>query len=505
MRKWFKKLTISLSALGIALGLRGTSHAEFAPDALVIRALITRHDTSEALKLLTFSSRRSPALALEEARLRLYTGDCDGVAAAATGIVHDDEAEHMIEVGEGCARVTAAATLRVDEGAGLEVQFQEEIDQATFPLIVDAVVRARQMLERELGADWPRPTRIVVVRDQLSLSAMTGLPYQAAKTTGTAAVAKWGKVTMISPRAMSSGFEWRDTLAHELTHLALTRLTIDRAPLWLQEGFAKRQQIRWREANPFDARLSPELTVKNGIVKKLDLPLDKLGNSLATLPSAAQAAVAYAEVESFCGYLLRETSNVALRAFFTELNTVKTVDEALKKATGAELGEWEKRWRAWLATVPSPPVKAPSATQSGKRPRRLNERERLFELLERSGEKEAALIALGDLGHAPFDARAATLRGRGLEAVGRVDDAWALAQPEVVTGGYGPWWALRQRLAASRDVSVSSVAAELAVSEDPFGFEAACQARPFVSPPEELLRPALCAASRSLNVPPSEP
>jgi hypothetical protein len=504
MKRTYALLTTA--ALTVAAGLwgAGTSRAEFAPDASAIRVLITRHDTSEAARLLEFSNRATPAIATENARLRLYTGDCDRVAAAAELVTHDEETDHLVEIGQGCARVTAGVTVLTDAPSGIEVRFQDETDQAMFPLIVDTVVRSRAMLERELGADWPHPTRIVVVRDQLSLSAMTGLPYAAAKTTGTAAVAKWGKVTMISPRAMGFGFDWRDTLAHELTHLALTRLTIDRAPLWLQEGFAKRQQVRWRDPSPFDARINPELTVRNGIAKKLDLPLDKLGNSLATLPSAQQASVAYAEVESFCGFLLRETSVDAVRTFFSELKSVKTVDEALKKATSAPLGDWERRWRAWLLTLPAPAPKSQVA-RAAAGTRKLSERVRLFELLERRGERAAALVELGDIGGAPFESRAGTLRGRGLEAAGKAEEAWALAQPEAVTGGAGPWWALRARLSSTRDAGMSLAASERAVSEDPFGFEAACQARPFTEPPEVLLRPALCAASRVLDVPPSEP
>src|SRR5690606_7928550 len=84
------------------------------------------------------------------------------------------------------------------------------------------------------------------------LSAVSGLPLEAAETTGTVAVARWGRVTMVSPRAMQRGFPWADTLAHEITHLLISRATADRAPLWLQEGVAKREEQRWRPAHAFD-------------------------------------------------------------------------------------------------------------------------------------------------------------------------------------------------------------------------------------------------------------
>ena len=65
-------------------------------------------------------------------------------------------------------------------------------------------------------------------------------------------MARWGRVTLLSPRASRHGFPWQDTLAHELVHLALSRATRDFAPLWLQEGVAKRQEQRWRDPRPFD-------------------------------------------------------------------------------------------------------------------------------------------------------------------------------------------------------------------------------------------------------------
>ena len=113
---------------------------------------------------------------------------------------------------------------------------------------------------------------------------MTGLPYESAQTTGTVAVAKWGRVTLLSPRASHHGYPWRDTVAHELTHLAVTRASRDRAPLWLQEGVAKREEIRWRDPGPFDDRPPPEAVVQRGLELGLGVPLDKLGPSIAMLP-----------------------------------------------------------------------------------------------------------------------------------------------------------------------------------------------------------------------------
>src|SRR5262249_48189855 len=161
-------------------------------------------------------------------------------------------------------------------------------------------------------------------------SAMTGLPQEAAQTTGTVAVAKWGRVTLLSPRASQHGYSWRDTIAHELTHLAVTRATIDRAPLWLQEGVAKRGEVRWRPPGPSHDRPSPAAIVMRGTELRLDLPLDKLGPSIAMLPSADAAMVAFAEVTSFVRYYAATQGEDALPRLLQALRDQGSVDDALR-------------------------------------------------------------------------------------------------------------------------------------------------------------------------------
>ena len=251
--------------------------------------------------MLAAADADDPRVLLERARLAIYELDCDGAAAilARPEVQHAEGGQALADIAHGCQRVTAALAVDRDEARGVEVFWQDEHDRALAPLLIDTVVAARDALTRDLGVDWPRPTRVVVVRDLLSLSAMTGLPYESAQTTGTVAVAKWGRVTLLSPRASHHGYPWRDTVAHELTHLAVTRASRDRAPLWLQEGVAKREEIRWRDPGPFDDRPPPEAVVQRGVELGLGVPLDKLGPSIAMLPSADAATIAFAEVTSF--------------------------------------------------------------------------------------------------------------------------------------------------------------------------------------------------------------
>ena len=250
----------SCSVLVRDAGAQGVMNA----DAVKAHDLTIGLDLDAARAVLAKADAANPEVAMERARLAIYDGDCDGAAAilADPQVAKLDEDEYvgkydsgLGDIARGCARATAATLVEEDKAKNIWVRFQDDADRAMMPLVVDTIVKARDTLTRDLGVDWPTPTRVVIVRDLHALSAMTGLPYESASTTGTVGIAKWGRVTLLSPRASHHGFAWRDTLAHELTHLAVTHASGDRAPLWLQEGLAKREEIRWR--GPESVRRSP--------------------------------------------------------------------------------------------------------------------------------------------------------------------------------------------------------------------------------------------------------
>lgn len=452
-----------------------------------------------------------PNIARERGRLALYEGDCDGalLALGHSEVLKDEEGASLADIARGCVRVTAATLVVEDKGAQVWVRFQDEADRALMPLIVDTVVKAREALTRDLGVSWPMPTRIVVVRDLLSLSAMTGLPYESAKTTGTVAVAKWGRVTLLSPRASSHGYAWRDTIAHELTHLAVTRASVDRAPLWLQEGVAKREEIRWRPPAPFDASPSADAIVAWGMKKKLDIALDQLGPSIAMLPSADAAMVAFAEVTSFVRYYADHAGPDALPRLFAALRdprpdgTLRKVDEALAFASGSDLKAWDDRWRKDLLGRPPEPTPSFLAHEGIPNAREMRDKVRLAELLYGREHPDEALLELATVKGAFLeDPNVRYLQARILETQGKSVEARVLvAEPKEVSASFGPWWAIRGRLArAGGDATLADSSFEQAVAEDPLEVEAACESLDLSSPPPPSKAP-LCEAARSRGEP----
>jgi hypothetical protein len=463
------------------------------------------HDYDLARAELAKGDPNDPSILLERGRVALYEADCD---SALVTLSHPDVAKtqggaFLGDIARGCARVTAALAGDVDTVNAIEIRYQDERDRALTPLMIETIVKARDALTRDLGVSWPKPTRIIVVRDLLSLSAMTGLPYKSAQTTGTVAVAKWGRVTLLSPRASHHGYGWRDTIAHELTHLAVTRATQDRAPLWLQEGVAKRQEVRWREPGPFDDRPTPDAIVMRGMELKLDLALDKLGPSIAMLPSADAAMVAFAEVTSFVRFYANNAGVDALPNLFRELRDGKDVDTSLRDASGADLRGWDVKWRGFLASKPReplPPLFGLGGDASAGDMRDLRERVRLAELLLGRDHAAQALLELDRIksSAALDDPSVRYLRARVLEALGRSRDADPLvADAKAILSSYGPWWAIRGRFARARgdDPTAGSSFFE-AVASDPLDVEAACEGLAADALPRDLAAKPLCDAAR---------
>ncbi|HSQ65669.1 MAG TPA: hypothetical protein VLM85_20755 [Polyangiaceae bacterium] len=494
---------VVLAALALA-SAGGMAHDAMADgpsvEAINVADLIAGLDLDQAQKALASADPADPSFGYARARLALYQGDCDGaVVAFADPRVAKLDDSGLADIARGCARVVAATILERDTADDVVIRYQDEADRALGPLLVDTVKKARETLTRDLGVDWPKPTRIVVVRDLVALSAMTGLPYQSAATTGTVGIAKWGRVTLLSPRAHAHGYAWRDTLAHELTHLAVTHASGDRAPLWLQEGVAKREEVRWRSASPFDDRPTPDSVVALGIQKHLDLPFDKFGPSIAMLPSADAAMVAFAEVTSFIRYFAASAGDGALRDLLKQLRVGHSIDEALKTASGADLGGWEARWRAHLAAEKASPPPSLLVEETPEL-RNMRERVRLAELLLGRGHPDEALTQLDAVaGPLLEDPSVRYLKSRLLEAVSRPADAQrVLGDAGEVMPSYGPWWAIRGRLVrAAGDGATATADFVEAVGQDPLDTEPACETLDPKAPSPSIL----CDAARARDVP----
>ena len=479
-RSWLVRLALASSCC-VASASAALDFALGNPVESVANA-ITEIDTQRATELLSHIPVESASLTLERARLAVYLGECDRAEAILSNplLSESREGASLAELAKSCARATAAGFVLEDKQRGVWLRLQDDADRALAPFIFEVAAEARDTVSKEVGIDLPRPLRIDLVRDLFSLSSVSGLPLKAAETTGTLAVARWGRVIMLSPRAPVQGYPWQDTLAHEITHLLVTRATRDFAPLWMQEGLAKRFEVRWRPPRPFDRPDWADNGARNAALDGRSVGIDKLGPSIAMLPTPEAAGIAFAEVTSFMHFFIEQNGEPALRLLFADLrgNGPAGAEAALLSVTGYGLSEWNARWQRFLREPVKPSAEVALHAVAPRAQGDAGRRVRLADLLagrgygrESASEVEPLLISLSRLPQ--VRARVAS----GLYAAG--DDAGAeraLGTVAEIDGLYGPWFALAGRGFKRRgQPAEADPAFTLGLSTDPLSDEVACE------------------------------
>jgi hypothetical protein len=506
---------------------------------------ITEMDVTRARRLAeeyqrsSLSVAESHRLGVERARLGLYVGDCDAAEAILTTLPPEqDQVVGLLDLARRCAGAVAASLVLEDVPRGIWVRLQDADDAPLVPYLLDVADQAREAVRLDLGVELPRPLRIDVVRDLFSLSAVSGLPLEAAETTGTVAVARWGRVTLLSPRASRHGYPWEDTLAHELVHLGLSRATRDFAPLWLQEGVAKRQEQRWRPPRPFDDSGEHDNIAERALASGRSVGVDNLGPSIAMLPSADAASIAFSEVTSFINYWIAQNGRSSFRLLLSDLKGLaqRDPDAALRGVTGWGLRDWIARWQEWLrtqvATAPAAADPGAVAASAGERPLMPGvlpapaappgapptaapaaapdmRSVRLGDLLLRGQHFQAAAYVFGQTLAAAPGVSALRFRASEAELAANRPDAARerLGRVEELDGPHAGWFALKSRFdAEAGDRESAEKASRMASSLDPWSELVACEGHlrallgsdPWELPdPSDPTRQALCFMARA--------
>jgi hypothetical protein len=452
------ELAPSVPGLTSSVNLRALSDATTEMDIAAATALIKQYS---AVALSVVDAQR---LALERARLALYVADCDSADAILSPLPPDDpQRASMADLALRCSRATAASLVVEDKERGVWLRIQDARDEALAPYIAEVASKARDAIEYDLGVVLPRPLRIDVVRDLFSLSAVSGLPVEAAETTGTVAVARWGRVTLLSPQAARHGYPWEDTLAHEIVHLALSRGTRDHAPLWLQEGVAKRGELRWRDSRPFDDPDNHDRVAKVALESGNSVGVDNLGPSIAMLPSADAAAIAFSEVTSFVSYWIKQNGRPALHLLLADLKggEGRDPDPALRSVSGYTLKEWIVRWQGHLRELELPEA-SEEQFYADADARGLSRSARLGDLLLSNQHFEAARQYFEQGQRVAPRLPAFRVRLSRAELALRHPEAAraALGELDDVAAAYGAWLALHARFALEDGASAAGSGAQ---------------------------------------------
>lgn len=390
-----------------------------------------------ALEALARSHPDDPSVMYELGRLRLHQGRYADAVEALSGDMRGSTPRQTAARAEllALARATRDATAdfveaRSEDGRYV-VRYPPGESALLAPYALETLRRADEALTREIGGHAPRPLRLEIYTSPRDLARVSPLTVEAIETSGTIALSKWDRLMLTSPRALVRGYPWRDTVAHELAHLLLTRATRDQAPVWLQEGTAKLLEASWRE--PISGSpLGPEARglLHDALAQGTLIPFSRLHPSLALLPSQQETALAFAEVASFMSVVRHRAGAGGLRALAAALGRGVEAREAVGAAVGSSFAALERSWHEQLQTA------RPDAVRSPFRPLRFRHRGEDESSEEVADGEARRRVRLGDLLSEAGHAAAATVEYEAAAAAAPDDPAiaWRLARAALASG-----------------------------------------------------------------------
>ncbi|MGN6111185.1 MAG: peptidase MA family metallohydrolase [Kofleriaceae bacterium] len=227
-------------------------------------------------------------------------------------------------------------------------------DAAIAGLAGEVLDAAWDAIGSDLGYQPADPIRVELLGAPSDLAKLSPLSETEIETTGTIALSKYNKLMVVSPRATIFGYPWMDTLAHEYTHLLVSRIAHDAVPVWLQEGLARFQQTRWRGAPELKLSATEQALLSGALKKGRLITFDEMHPSMAKLPSQDAAALAYAEVYTLVGWLHGKVGYKGIRDALIAQRDGKSARRAVSETLGTTWAAVEKAWHAHLKTGHGP-------------------------------------------------------------------------------------------------------------------------------------------------------
>ncbi len=228
-------------------------------------------------------------------------------------------------------------------------------EEVLVPYALETLEAIHRALAEDLGHRPPGgKIRVEVVNNARELSKVSTLTYQQIQTTGTIAICKFNKLMVTSPKAVARGYDWQDTLSHEYIHLVVSQMSRNTVPIWLHEGLAKFLESRWRGKPGLAMTPSTQALLGRRVKADTLIPFEKMHPSIAMLPTAEDAATAFAEVYYAIDYVYTTKGNKGLRDIILGLKEGKTDRKSVEDATGMPFALFEKSWLAHIKKQPFP-------------------------------------------------------------------------------------------------------------------------------------------------------
>ncbi len=354
---WF--MTVLIFFIGMVHGT--VSRADSQWDLKVIEKYIDSYQLESAkqkLSELTSRTRDSAKGKYLQGKLAFYGGDYKHADELLKDAIEKMRTELDWKYLRDQVKVSRRHTRNLRKSSprnGFTFYYENGNDSILIPYALETLLSQVAKLTETLG-DYPTGIRVYILPSVAMLSELCGLSTEQIEATGTVAISKYNRIMILSPSLIVGGYPWLDTLAHELTHIAITRVTQNRAPIWLHEGIAKLLEAQWRgvarsELTPVLAYLLDQAAKQRRLI-----PLRRFHPSVSYLPNQEDAALAYAQGLSFIRFITAQFKDGQSLETLLKTTAEKSLDIALETTTSFNITKLFQWWQHSLEGARNTPA-----------------------------------------------------------------------------------------------------------------------------------------------------
>jgi tetratricopeptide (TPR) repeat protein len=306
-----------------------------------------------------------------DGRLKFYQGRYQDALAAFDKALAVDSKNERHQGYKLLAQFTVdvVKNLKRFESPHFILHLDDKRDGILAPYALDTLERSYAAVGAELGYYPKDKVRVEIAPDASSFNAISTLSLRDIEETGAVGICKFNKLMIISPRALSLGYRWVDSLSHEYLHYVIVGLSNNKAPIWLHEGMARFYETRWRKPAPPKDAAEDYLTPANQTLLVQALEKDKfvgfqsMEPSLIHLETPEQVQLAYAEAASAVDYINVSKGRAGVRELLASLRD-KPTSAAVESMFSVSFATFESQWKGFLKNKGLKPIE-------GSRVRRL--------------------------------------------------------------------------------------------------------------------------------------
>jgi len=211
-----------------------------------------------------------------------------------------------------------------------------------------ALEKSYNALTADLGVKPNSKVLVEVFPTFEALELATGLSEKDVETTNTVAVCKFARIMITTPRVLLRGYNYRDTISHELVHYLIFLKSGYNCPIWLHEGIARYEEKRWRM--PEGGYLNPSAQSLLAAALKSDklITFEEMNPSFAMLPSAEAGELAFSEVSMCVKYMVSRGGFAAVLSILDRLNKNPDWRKAIQAEFGEPFNSFLAKWKDFM-------------------------------------------------------------------------------------------------------------------------------------------------------------